>query len=140
MNRDDESDLVGTALDLFVYAPLGLALEAREIIPKLAERGRGQVALARVVGRFALQRGQNEATKVVNAAVSGFRDVLTPDSADSGPETPAEPWPGYDHLTAAQIVKLLAQKPPAVVEAVAAHERAGRNRATVLNRVEQLRS
>ncbi len=38
MNREDEPDLVGTALDLFVYAPLGLALEARELLPKLAER------------------------------------------------------------------------------------------------------
>lgn len=34
---DDE--LAERLLDVFVYAPLGLALEAKEMIPKLAERG-----------------------------------------------------------------------------------------------------
>ena len=53
---DDERTVVDQALDLLVYAPLGLALEAKDMLPKLAERGRGQIALARVAGRFASVR------------------------------------------------------------------------------------
>jgi hypothetical protein len=52
------------ALDLLVYAPFGLALTAAEEIPKLAAKGRaqlgGQVAMARVVGQFAVSQGRKE--------------------------------------------------------------------------------
>jgi hypothetical protein len=41
----------------FVYAPLGFALDARQLLPRFIDRGRSQVALARVVGRYAVQRG-----------------------------------------------------------------------------------
>lgn len=58
---------IDQALDLFVYAPLGFALEARELLPQLIERGRdqvsGQVTMARMMGRFAVQQGQVEAGK-----------------------------------------------------------------------------
>ncbi|MGI9603240.1 MAG: hypothetical protein ACR2QE_15235 [Acidimicrobiales bacterium] len=134
---DDDHDLVESALDLFVYAPLGLALEARELLPKLAERGRGQVALARVMGRFALRRGQNEATKFVDAAVSGFREGVTPSSGPRS-DTTEVPIDDYDNLTAASIVSALGDLDPDQLRTVASYERAGRNRITVLNRVDQL--
>lgn len=58
---------VDLALDLFVYAPLGFALDARTLLPKLIDRGRdqvnGQVTMARFMGRFAVQQGQSEAGK-----------------------------------------------------------------------------
>ena len=47
---DQDKSIVDQALDLLVYAPLGMALEARDLLPKLADRGRGQVALARLEG------------------------------------------------------------------------------------------
>lgn len=49
-------------LDLFVYAPVGLALLASEELPKLAARGRaqlgGQLTMAKVVGQFAVAQGR----------------------------------------------------------------------------------
>lgn len=59
----DDKPPVEAALDLLVYAPLGLALEARTLLPSLAERGRNQVMVARMLGRFAVQQGQAEASK-----------------------------------------------------------------------------
>lgn len=44
-------------LDAFVYAPLGFALEARSLLPKFVDRGRNQVVLARVVGKYAVRKG-----------------------------------------------------------------------------------
>ncbi len=58
MTHSDDDELAERLLDLLVYAPLGLALEAKEMIPKLAERGRGQVALTRLAGTVAAQRIQ----------------------------------------------------------------------------------
>ena len=53
MNEDRPVDQV---LDLLVYAPIGFALEARELLPQLVDRGRGQVALMRLAGRMASQQ------------------------------------------------------------------------------------
>lgn len=135
MSTDDEPDLVESALDLFVYAPLGLALEVRELVPKLAERGRGQVALTRLMGRFALQRGRNEATRFVDAAVSGFRDTVTPAGSQTADGPPLD---DYDELTAAEIIERLGDLGPARLQAVADYERRNRARVTVLNRIDQL--
>ena len=53
-----------TLLDVFVYAPVGLALVATEEIPKLAAKGRaqlgGQLAMAKVVGQFAVAQGRRQ--------------------------------------------------------------------------------
>lgn len=58
---------VDQALDLFLYAPLGFLLEARRLVPELAERGHQQVnnqlTMAKMMGRFAVQQGQSQASK-----------------------------------------------------------------------------
>lgn len=68
------------ALDLFVYAPLGLALAAREDLPRLAERGRAQagaqVTIARMLGRFAVSLGRREAEKAVKEVGERLEEVL----------------------------------------------------------------
>ena len=46
----------GWLLDLCVYAPIGFALEAHKYLPEFVDRGRNQVALARFVGKFAVDR------------------------------------------------------------------------------------
>jgi hypothetical protein len=55
-------------LDLLVYAPLGLLVEAQELLPKLAEKGRqrmgGRVTVARMIGELAVRQGQRRAEKV----------------------------------------------------------------------------
>ena len=62
---EQDRRLVEQALDLLVYAPVGLALEAKEMMPKLVERGRGQVALTRLAGRVAAKRGREEIERVL---------------------------------------------------------------------------
>ena len=64
----DEKTPIEQALDVFVYAPLGLVFSARELLPKLAEKGRSQLGLAKMVGQFAVQQGQTEAGKAISKA------------------------------------------------------------------------
>jgi len=140
---DDE--LAERLLDVFVYAPLGLALEAKEMIPKLAERGRGQVALTRLAGTVAAQRGQAEASKLIDEISDALATFL---GGDSAPATPAEPKNtgggdlpilGYAELTAVEIVRLIAELDDEELDIIEAFERAHRNRSTVLNRIRQRR-
>ncbi len=49
-----EHDPLECLLDAFVYAPIGLLLDGKELVPDLARRGRAQAANARVIGTFAL--------------------------------------------------------------------------------------
>src|SRR4051794_39437850 len=64
--QDDPAEQL---LDVLVYAPLGLLLEARDLLPKLADKGRqrlgGQVTVARMVGELAVRQGQRRAEKVL---------------------------------------------------------------------------
>ena len=75
-------------LDLLVFGPVGFASEARQLIPRLAEKGREQVdvqvRVARMIGQFAVQKGQQEAVK----AVHRLRQPA-PAPADVGPSKPA---------------------------------------------------
>ena len=76
----EEKNPVEQALDLFVYAPLGLALSFRDELPKLIERGRtqvgGQVQMAKMMGQFATQAGQKEAEKLVRQASERASDMI----------------------------------------------------------------
>jgi hypothetical protein len=62
--------------EVFVYAPLGLALDARKLWPRLVDRGRSQVALARVMGRYAVRRGSKRATAYVEHSQTQLSAVL----------------------------------------------------------------
>ena len=186
----EEKTPVEQALDLFVYAPLGLALSFRDELPKLVERGRtqvnGQVQMARMMGQFATQAGQKEAEKIVRQAseraAEVIGDVLAGGTrATSAPSPPSRPTttaeapqsrtqaaaeaeriasgngksdvkparpvpdvdtlaiPGYDTLSASQVVQRLAALAPEELEAIEDYERANRSRRTILNRVDQLR-
>ena len=46
--------------------------------------------------------------------------------------------PGYDDLSASQVVKLLVDVSPESLKEINAHEESGRGRRTILNRIEQL--
>lgn len=56
-------------IDLLVYAPVGLLYEHQEVLPKLVERGKSQVQLARVLGQMAVSKGQNTVEDSVGDAV-----------------------------------------------------------------------
>jgi len=89
------------ALDLLVYAPLGFALEARSLLPKFVERGRNQVSMAKMIGQFAVQQGQTEASKRLGPMGEQVTAVLAdlglaprpPRPADVPPAPRPEPRP-----------------------------------------------
>ena len=192
MSDGDEYDLAVTevpkpldaALDLFVFAPVGLAMTAAEELPKLAAKGRTrittQLTMARVVGQFAVAKGRQELEKRLaptgapagpsrRAAAGGTAPVersepahtngkgagdpepaaeepaappalsIVPDpAAEPAPDAAGLAIPGYDSLSASQVVQRLAGLSQDELEAVGAYERAHRGRRTILNRIDQL--
>ena len=72
----DNKSTVEQAVDVFLYAPLGLALEARNLLPQWVERGRQQVTLARMIGHFAVQKGQEGAASALEKASEHVTGVL----------------------------------------------------------------
>ena len=76
----DEKNPADRAIELFVFAPLGLALSARELLPELVERGRqqvsGQVSMARMIGQFAVKQGTIEAEKAFERARASAQSTL----------------------------------------------------------------
>jgi hypothetical protein len=156
---------VEAALDVLVYAPIGLVFDGPALFPKLVERGRNQVAMARTIGQFAVQQGQVEAGKVASRLSEQATDLLgnladrpgagpapTPPAAPPppvAPEAAVDPdvdvpevselaIPDYDSLSASQVVNRLAGLSAAELSAVQAYETAGRGRKTVLNKIAQL--
>jgi len=148
------------ALDLFVYAPLGLALTARDELPRLIERGRtqaeAQTTMARMIGRFAVTQGQKELSKRLRPAPPPFSpqkhartgaasaQKTTAAVSGNGAARPASSdhlaIPGYDSLAASQVVPRLAGLSSEELEAVRAYESATRNRRTIIGRIQQLQS
>jgi hypothetical protein len=155
-------------LDLLVYAPLGLLLEARDLVPKLAAKGRqrmgGQVTVARMIGEMAVRQGQRRAESVIKrmreqptatarpetdaghqtnghgSATTASADATPPAAGPvTAPEAAGLAIPGYDTLSASQVVPRLEGLTPSELDAVRAYEVATRGRKTVLTRIDQLR-
>ncbi|MDG2027470.1 MAG: hypothetical protein P8J50_10190 [Acidimicrobiales bacterium] len=145
----DDDPIAEQILDLFVYAPIGLALEARELLPKLADRGRGQVALTRLAGKVASDRGQTEVRKVLDQVVSIVSTVLAGEASDPPPLTDDPvvtpigddedlPIDGYDMLSAPQLLPFLSPLTDGELTVVLDYEQQHRGRATVVTRIRQL--
>ena len=163
-NRQDPAEQL---LDLLVYAPLGLLLEARDLVPKLADKGRqrmgGQVTVARMIGELAVRQGQRRAERVIqrlreqpsrpaSPSRSGEEPAnghRPPPSAAATPSSAASPQssageasslaiPGYDTLSASQVVPRLEGLSTEELEAIRAYEEGTRGRKTVLTRIDQL--
>jgi len=62
-DRNPLEDAVEQALDVFVYAPIGLLFDGPGSFPKLVRNGRNQVSNARMMGRFAVRMGRSEVEK-----------------------------------------------------------------------------
>lgn len=78
-------------LEACVYAPLGFALEARSLLPRFVDRGRNQVVLARVVGKYAVRKGARATESRFNQAqeqVTGVLRLVT--SSDDEPSAPTD--------------------------------------------------
>jgi hypothetical protein len=97
---DNDKNPVEQAIELLVYAPLGLALDARELMPKFIERGRNQVTVARMIGKFAVSQGQAVAGKhlstveqQVQATLENFGLVPSGSNGPSATPAPADRAP-----------------------------------------------
>ena len=98
-----ELDLVGrhpveAAADLFIFAPLGLLLEARRLWPELVDRGRDQLGMAREDGDGAashpdswLARRLDASRSEAVAALRGLGLPPRPGQDARPPRTDAEP-------------------------------------------------
>jgi hypothetical protein len=96
----EERNSVDLAMDLFVYAPLGAALELWERAPDFAKRGRerfeSQAPAAKMVGQFAAAAGRSKLDDqfgdVVDRGKSILRDLglIGDDAQGDGSEAEAE--------------------------------------------------
>ena len=184
---------VEQALELLLYAPVGLALTAAEELPKLVEKGRqrvnGQITMARMIGQFAVAEGQKRGEAIIKDATdrlsgTGSRPAPAPATAPAPASPPPRPTPappsvpvvqtepdpavvqaavsevvatespstngssrtkatdlaipGYDALSASQVVQRLAGLADDELEAVREDETAHRGRKTILGRISQL--
>ncbi len=150
----DEKSPLDQAVDLVLYAPLGFALEARRLLPSLVERGRAQVQMAKVLGRFAVEQGQSQAGTVLHdlglrppersrpQAEPSPASNPEPTSILAPPRSSADaaelPIADYDSLAASQVIPRLGGLDPSELDAVRAYELAHRGRKTILGKVAQL--
>jgi hypothetical protein len=122
------------------------------------QRVQREIVLARFLGKLAVDQGLRELRSrlVPTDHVSAPTDGASPGSSPT-PAQPAEaqkaPQPpeasvaaedvalalaDYDHLSSAQIVAKLDGLEPDELAAIERHERAGRNRRTILGKLDQL--
>ncbi len=191
-DTDHTKSPLEVALEYCVYAPLGFGLEARSLVPRFVARGRSQIMLARVVGKYALRKGAAAAEMALGPVgtpavgllrvaglvpeqaaptVPGAPHAPTAESANrngngqgsepdlSEPAAPAEraaptrvarsepPFdpdtlaiPGYDSLSASQVVPRLEGLEQDELEAVRRYEEATRGRKTILSKIAQLQA
>lgn len=64
------------AVEALVYAPIGLLFEGASLLPQLIEKGRQQVTMARMIGKFAVDQGKGEATKAAGKLQDQAAGVL----------------------------------------------------------------
>lgn len=87
------------AVELAVFAPIGFALEAKSLLPTFVERGRQQVMMAKMVGRFAVTQGQAVGKRRLSQAQAQAEALL----AEFGVGAPApERSTGADRTAADQ--------------------------------------
>ena len=196
---DDKKSPIDSVVELALFAPLGLALTARDHLPDLIARGRqqvnSQVTMARMIGQFAVKEGEKDLRKRVEGLsqtlsdlgilpepnptakaaapsaptsvptpppevevdVPGSSSAVTANGASNGsangsatqdeapPEAPVRSRadlsiPGYDTLSASQVVQRLAGLSPEELEDVRDYESGTRGRRTILSKIAQLQS
>ncbi len=69
-------DPVDQLLDILVYAPLGFVVDARRVVPELAEKGRAQAGTARMIGEFAVSWGNSKLQGALADAQDQAVDLL----------------------------------------------------------------
>lgn len=162
---EEEKTPLERLVETAVYAPLGIAAMLREELPKIIARGQQEANMAKMMGQFAVGMGRQEVEKRLKQIAE--RPAPKPAPAPAAPPTPAPApapvaetpaptlssngtevtvhdannlaIPGYDTLSASQIVQRLAGLNADELAAIGAYEAAGRGRRTILNKIAQLR-
>jgi hypothetical protein len=162
----DERNPLERMIEAALFAPLGIAAMIREELPKLVERGHQEANMAKAMGQFAVNMGRTELEKRLKQVAerpAQSRPQPAPSPAPTAAPAPAAPKPppapvvetngspvtvhdaqslaipGYDSLSASQVVERLAGLNAEELAAIGSYEAAGRGRRTILNRVAQLR-
>ena len=151
-----ETNPLRRTVDVFVFAPVGVAVTVVEDLPELIAKGRRRVELelanARVVGRFVVTKSQRRLTHHLEELLrNGAEDAAGDDSEEQWDAAPARPAPDpvaeaivadaladYDTLSASQVVRRLESLGADQLRAVQRYEASTRNRRTILNRAGQL--
>ena len=102
-DADDEQGRRPTddLLDVIVYAPIAFALDARTVVPELAQKGRQHARAARTLGELAVNQGIRWLQSTCAEAM-GHREGTTGTSEGAEPAPPAaearasEAAPGRD--------------------------------------------
>lgn len=140
---DDRDNPVDQLIDNLVYAPLGLAVDARANWSTYVERGRSQIAISRFLARAATRRGASTAESIAERLANDVGQVivdllgidLTPDPE---PERVAGyPIPEYDDLNATEVIGRLEGLSPSQLEQVRTREAHGKARVTVLRAIDR---
>ena len=167
MPTDDTNQTSEQLVELLVYAPVGIALEAVDNFPKFVERGKSQVTLARFFAKTVARQGsksvESVAERVLNDAAQVVVDLfgidLAPDAdasnarhADSPAKAAAiqtvarasssdvldDMIADYDTLSAREIITKLESLSEQQLTSVAAYEAQGRKRVTIQRKIDQL--
>lgn len=72
----DSKNPMDQLVELLLYAPVGLAYEYEDVLPKLIKRGKSQVQLAKVLSQMAAQQGQTKAKQAASEGSDGVEDAL----------------------------------------------------------------
>lgn len=169
-DADEQDDVAARLMDLLVYAPIGLVLDAEALAPDLARRGRQHCAAARQIGELTVKLGIKRLDEVVAQVAEPSESGPDQDESDKNehseaPRTSedrldrsaAEPTTSsqaaipaasssdlaivdYDLLAASQVVKRLAALAPEELEAVRLYEATTRDRRTILHKITRLQS
>lgn len=164
----EQKDPIERALELLVFAPIGAGIFLADAAPGFIEacitRGRAEIeprmTTARSLGQVALAFGvpalRQKVQKRVDDVISRGREAVQPEPERPGPvavqsirrepipvpdDAPASeelPIPGYDALSASQVVERLTGLGRSELDAVHAYEAAHRQRRTILGKIEQL--
>ncbi len=157
-------------VELLVYAPVGLALTLKDDLGTVVDRGRRtvspQVKVAKFMGRLAVAQASRAAGDLVEETLG--RVMSTPPPAESrltspmpseptattptgngsggpraaapGPEEEQLAIPGYDSLSAAQVVQRLGGLTDGELACVRRYEEGHRGRRTILGKIDQLQA
>lgn len=166
MNAPDDRPAVEQLLDLVLYGPLGLVLGGPGNVNELARRGRerceANVNNAKLVGKYAVQRGSRHVQLRIARLIDHNESHTDPIETRAEPRASKEsvafdpraeqiitvrhddseglalPIPEYDSLAASQVVPRLAGLTLDELEAVRSYEAARRGRRTILAKIAQL--